>query len=391
MRQRAQKGQLFETCLEQVRLPSQYEPRRPAHFHVEHIYLAKGSLATPERSRFVRRICDLYPETPVIECLDRPHNCIDLDEPDHLARHRKGKGTLVFGELKSAVRFSEEEGNTCPNYWHFSPYGFCPYGCRYCYLAGTNGVWYSPTVKIYVNLPGVAAEVERLARRLGKPTAFYLGKLQDGLALDPLTGYSTALVPFFAGQEHAYQVILTKGDDVDNLLGLEHRGHTILSWSLSPPEGARAFEEHTPLVEDRLEAMKKCAAAGYPLRAVLMPIIPIRGWEQTYRRFVYDLLSTVRLERLTLGGICSYRHSRSLMERKLGKHNVISEKMEAKGRPGDGRMRYPQDLRIRMYGRIIDAARQAQPDIEIALCLEERSVWDALCLAGQLGRCNCVL
>ena len=143
-------------------------------------------------------ICRLYPEAKITECLDTPHNRIELNETDIPALYRTGKQTLVFGELKNAVRFSEEEGNTCPNYWHFSPYGFCPYGCKYCYLAGTQGVKFSPTVKIYVNLPEMLAEIDRIARRLEKPTAFYIGKLQDALALDPLTAYSTVLIPFFA-------------------------------------------------------------------------------------------------------------------------------------------------------------------------------------------------
>jgi len=93
--------------------------------------------------------------------------------------------TLVLAEHKSAVRQSSEEGNACPNYWHFSPYGFCPFGCAYCYLAGVQGVRFSPTVKVFLNLPEILAEVDRVARRVGEPTAFYLGKLQDGLALDP--------------------------------------------------------------------------------------------------------------------------------------------------------------------------------------------------------------
>ncbi|MBI4595997.1 MAG: hypothetical protein HY730_06415 [Candidatus Tectomicrobia bacterium] len=162
---------------------------------ISQIFLARGSMSTPERKRFVERICCLYPEARVKECLNIPHNRIQLNELDTLALHRTGKQTLVFGELKNAVRFSEEVGNTCPNYWHFSPYGFCPFGCKYCYLAGTQGVKFSPTVKIYVNLPEMLAEIDRVARRLGKPTAFYVGKLQDALALDSLTAYSTVIVP----------------------------------------------------------------------------------------------------------------------------------------------------------------------------------------------------
>lgn len=104
--------------------------------------------------------------------------------------HYRGKQTLVFGEHRSAVRLSEERGNTCPNYWSFSPYGFCPYECKYCYLAGTKGVSFSPTVKVFLNLPEMLGQIDRIAAQQGRPTGFYLGKLQDGLALDPLTGYS---------------------------------------------------------------------------------------------------------------------------------------------------------------------------------------------------------
>lgn len=187
---------LFGATVFSPSLPTDYEPVRAAHFQVSQIFLAKGSMATPERRRFVERICRLYSEAQVEECLDTPHNHIELGGQDALGLHRAGKQALVFGELKAAVRFSQERGNACPNYWHFSPYGFCPYDCKYCYLAGTQGVKFSPSVKIYVNLPEMLSEVDHVARRRRRPTAFYLGKLQDPLALDPLTAYSTTLVPF---------------------------------------------------------------------------------------------------------------------------------------------------------------------------------------------------
>jgi hypothetical protein len=135
---RYQRG-LFGTTVFSPSLPTDYDPVRPAYFEVARIYLARGSIATAERKRFVERICGLYPEAPVEVRLDTPHNRLQLGGRDPLGLHRAGKRTLVFGELESAVRFSEEKGNACPNYWHFSPYGFCPYGCRYCYLAGTPG------------------------------------------------------------------------------------------------------------------------------------------------------------------------------------------------------------------------------------------------------------
>lgn len=306
----------------------------------------------------------------------RPQACV--------SRHRfAGRSTIVP---------SGSRRNTCPNYWHFSPYGFCPHGCHCCYLAGTPGVWFSPTVKVYVNLPEILAEIDRAARRLDEPTAFYLGKLQDGLALDQLTGYSQRLVPFFAEYPTARMIVLTKSADVANLLNLDHGGHTILSWSLNPREVVQEFEASTPPVEARIEAMRRCVAAGYPVRAVIMPLIPVDNWRDVYGRFIDGLLTAVPLSLVTLGGICSYSHARRLMDAKLGRTNLISRLLDEHGETSpDGRSRYAEPLRVEMYDHLITCLRRRRLDLEIALCLEERSVFEALGLTASIGRCNCAL
>lgn len=382
---------LFGEIESRYKLPVDYEPVRPDYFDVSRIYLAKGSISTPERRRFVERICHLYPEVEVKQCSDTPHNRIELNKTDIFALHQAGKQTLVFGELKSAVRFSQEEGNACPNYWHFSPYGFCPHGCKYCYLAGTQGVKFSPTVKIYVNLPEILEGIDSVARRLGKTTAFYLGKLQDALALDMLTAYSTVLVPFFARHPYARFTLLTKSTNIARLLELEHSGHTILSWSVNPPEVSVLFEENVPSVEERLRAMRRAAESGYPVRAVMMPIIPVGGWEDIYAAFTRKLLANVPIQRLTLGGICIYRGARKLMENKMGLENAISTHIDGSSiTTGDGRARYSSELRGEAYSLIKKTARELCPDLELALCLEEKAIWDEVGLGERIGHCNCV-
>lgn len=345
---------LFDSHETETSLPTSYKPTRPEGFDVEKIFLAKGSLSSSERKKFVEGICALYPDATITECLDTSHNRISFDSDDVLDLHHKGKKTLVFGELKTAVRFSDETGNACPNYWHFSPYGFCPYGCKYCYLAGTPGVWFSPAVKIYVNLPEMLEEIDRVAHRINKPTAFYLGKLQDGLALDPLTAYSTVIVPFFAEHPHARMTLLTKSAHVERLVNLEHGGNTILSWSVNPPEISERFEENVPPVVERIKAMKRVADCGYHIRAVMMPIIPIEGWEKHYSVFTHRLLEEVPLKRLTLGGICIYPNAEALLERKMGENNPISSRIDNQTRKtSDARARYSAETRRNVYSFII--------------------------------------
>jgi spore photoproduct lyase len=368
------------------------KPTPPSHFRPERIVLSKGSISSPEKRALVESICSAYPDAIVEEQLDIPHNRINLDEADSFRLHYRGKRTLVLGEHKSAVRCSSEDGNTCPNYRHFSPYGFCPYDCKYCYLAGTPGVWFSPAVKVFVNLPEILSQIDQTACKLGEQTAFYLGKLQDGLALDSLTGYSRLMVPFFAAHSYARLIVLTKSCEVKNLLDLEHKGRTILSWSLNPPEICRRFEANTPPPEKRIEAMKACATAGYPVRAVIMPIIPIANWRPVYERFLVRLLEEVKLDRITLGGICIYSSARRLMERKLGAKNTISEFLvDNKIKPADGRTHFSKRQRIEIYGHMIKAIRGCNPELPVALCLEENPVFEALNLTDSIGKCNCVL
>jgi hypothetical protein len=101
--------------------PEDYLPRPAPLFRPSRIVLAKGSNRTGGRRQLAERICAAYPDAEIVESFGTPHNRVDLGESDPLRLHEHGKQTLVLGEHRSAVRFSEEGGNACPNYWHFSP------------------------------------------------------------------------------------------------------------------------------------------------------------------------------------------------------------------------------------------------------------------------------
>jgi spore photoproduct lyase len=200
------------------------------------------------------------------------------------------------------------------------------------------------------------------------------------------------MVPFFAEHPWARLTLLTKSAYVDRLLDLDHRRHSILSWSVNPPEVSTIFEENVPGIDERLDAMRRVAERGYPVRAIMMPVIPIDGWQDIYDSFTKRLLETVPIHRLTLGGICIYRNAQDLMERKMGPRNAVSTHIDrASFKAGDGRVRYPRSLRHEVYSLIIRSARRLRPDIGIALCLEERALWESTGLIGNIGQCNCNL
>ncbi len=185
--------------------------------------------------------------------------------------------------------------------------------------------------------------------------------------------------------------LLTKSVNVNNLLDLDHQGHTILSWSVNPPEVHDRFERNVPHPEQRIQAMRRCAQAGYPVRAVLMPIIPVDGWEDIYGKFLRELLMPVPLQRLTMGGICTYPDAKRLMEENIGEDNPISQSIQSTTKcQADHRARFSQELRIKLYTTLLDIVREVRPDLNTALCLEEIEVMSKTGLSASQGRCNCL-
>jgi DNA repair photolyase len=341
-----------------------HEPELPDHLEVEQIVLAKGSLATPARETFARRICCLFPSAEVRTEPDTPGSRVQVPGRSVVARLKQGKRILVLDELKNSVRSSADEPSS-QDYWSFSTHTNCSYGCRYCYLDAARTVWFSPTIRIHVNLEEIIQEIDRVAYSQGRITAFCLGRLQDALALDPLTGYSKTLVRFFSNHRFARQILATKSDSVDRLLELKHGGKTILCWSLIPPEIADSLEVHVPSVESRIKAMKRCAEKGYPVRVRIQPVFPKEEWRGAYVAFAKDLVSELPLDRIGFGGAYTNGRVKYLMKRRL------PEQYRAFSGPCKSNLEedlYSRAWCERHYRDLVNAAVSVRPGIAVGPC-----------------------
>jgi hypothetical protein len=86
-----------------------------------------------------------------------------------------------------------------------------------------------------------------------------------------------------------------------------------------------------------------------------------------------------------------YRASR-LTEQKLGLDNAISSQLAPRRSGiGDGRRRFPRDVRQAVYRHLVHTIRRTDTELEIGLCLEESEMAQMLHSELRLGRCNCVL
>jgi hypothetical protein len=55
-----------------------------------------------------------------------------------------------------------------------------------------------------------------------------------------------------------------------------------------------------------------------------------------------------------------------------------------------GKLRYPENQRVKMFRLIADKIRKNDPAVDISLCKEPPSIWKAVDLNVKRLACNCV-
>lgn len=274
----------------------------------------------------------------------------------------------------------------------------CFYQCDWCYLKLTYRAAY-PFISIKAEYDRIKQHLAKRIEAAGRPIIFNSGEMADSLALDHLTRAGREFIPWFGRSENGYLFMLTKGDNVDDILNLPHDGHTIVAWSMNNAAVSRKYEIGAPTFERRLAAARKVEEAGYPLRIRLDPIVPFNGWKEAYADTIREIFSEVSPERITLGtlrfekGFYNMRHSIFTTGPDLPK---LMENMEpmftpkvfpGNKQPKTGKYSFKEERRSEIFGFALKEIRKYS-DCRVALCKESANVWKNLGL--DLSRCSCV-
>lgn len=88
-------------------------------------------------------------------------------------------------------------------------------------------------------------------------------------------------MPFFAKFQNAVLELKSKDDYVDNLVSLEHehKGKTVISWSVNAKTVSQQDEKSTASINERLIAAQKVVAAGYRVGFHFDPLVYFEGWQ----------------------------------------------------------------------------------------------------------------
>ncbi len=141
-------------------------------------------------------------------------------------------------------------------------------------------------IRAYANLQPIHNNLLHYAGTDGETKSFEASCYTDPLGIEHLTGSLAETIRFFGRQVGMHLRFVTKFDAVDELLSVPHNGHTRARFSMNVDTVSRRFEGGTASVYKRIAALRKMAAAGYPVGVVLAPIMPFEGWQEEY----HDLL-----------------------------------------------------------------------------------------------------
>ena len=262
----------------------------------------------------------------------------------------------------------------CCGYYVINAVTNCPMDCSYCVLQGYLN---NPFLTLYTNWDDLLEEIDGfLSSDRASLLRLGTGELSDSLALESIFPISQFLVDFFSKRRMAILELKTKSANIDSLLGLDHRGKTVVSWSLNPPGKIEKEEMRTASLKERIGAARRCQEKGYPLGFHFDPILYYEGWEEDYQETIRQLFGQIDPKKVvwvSLGGFRYPHQLKAIAEERFPKTEIFLGELF----PGrDGKFRYLKEIRVDMYRKMAGWLREADPGLFIYLCMESKEVWE---------------
>jgi spore photoproduct lyase len=284
-------------------------------------------------------------------------------------------------DVLEVVAFRGRLLKSCPGTRHYFCCGYrilhfgmqCSLGCTYCILQAYLN---QPNLRLFGNTDEI---LKALSEELhSSPDRLYrigTGEFTDSLLLDPWTGLSRQLVPYFAQQPNAVLELKTKTDFVENLAGLDHGGRTIVAWSLNAEAIVRSEEPLAASLQERLDAARQCAEWGYWLAFHFDPMIEHEGWREGYGEVLDRLFAAVDPRKVMWVSLGALRFMPELKPIILSRHPASGILSGEFVRGLDGKMRYFRDIRVELYRFMVERIREIDPGLCVYLCMEGRDIW----------------
>jgi len=251
----------------------------------------------------------------------------------------------------------------------------CAFECSYCFLQEYQNF---PGIILPLNLQDHLPAISKTVftgsifgkRRVGS------GQFTDLLIFDHISGFSKVITEFFYKTPDTYFEFKTKSANIANLLDCRPSKNVVVSWSLNPQKLIDENEFYTASLQQRLEAAKACAKAGYSVGFHFDPVIKYPNWRIDYKEVIEQIAATVPIESviwLSVGTLRMTPQLKKAIENRFPQNKILDEELLL---GYDGKLRYNQNVREDVYKNFGSWCAWYLPKTYPYLCMEEKSVWD---------------
>ena len=308
-------------------------------FQPKRLLIEHGALKYPLGKKLENKFLDNNLEIEYI----KSHNRVGPEEQmSPIQLFNWAKETLVVG-VKKTLRFKSCEPSAD---YRLVTTTSCPGKCEYCYLSTNLGSAVYP--RVYVNINEILKAVKKHIRKgKGEIVTFEASSSSDPIAVEHLTESLKKTIKYFATQNLGRLRVVTKFGFVDNLLDIEHKGHTRFRFSINSEYVIKNFEHGTSSLKERVTAAAKIQKADYPLGFIIAPLIMHKDWKKGYSNLLTKLkkeLSNPQDQRITFE-LIQYRfttRAKKLIEARFPNSKLELEKKEYHHK-GFGKYVYPED------------------------------------------------
>ena len=280
----------------------------------------------------------------------------------------RGTGAWTFRDRDGFLR---AQGCVCQSAYEIHCAYGCLHACDYCHVP--------PHFIVMLDLEELAARVRAFGESIPWQRLYKFDNYTDTIPLEPEYGASEIMVRTFADWPGRYLLLYTKSDNVAHLLPLDHRGHTLISWSLSCDTAAARIEKGTPSIERRIGAIERCQAAGYPVRVRISPLTPVRNWRDEYAATIDSLLARTRPEVITIDviGWMTAAQMKDALDTTLFDPGYAAtlDRLDAEGFQPLGKHLFPHEMRRDILRFVIGEIKRRRPGQPVSICMETTDMW----------------
>ena len=283
---------------------------------------------------------------------------------------------------------AEAHGGVCQPGMQLNIVDGCVFRCAYCGF-GRYIIFYLDVEQFISNLDEIFTQhpMQRL---------YKYSNMTDLPPFEPELDAVPPMVERFAREEGRYLMLFTKSDNVDFLEELDHRGHTVISWSISCDTAGRLIDRRTASMRERIDAMGRVQEKGYLARARLSPMVPVRDWKQEYTELFELLFARAKPDVVTLEllGWMGFDDLLAIVDRDLLDPDAVRAAEEAADELRDVRWGpFTQATHEEVYRFCIETVQRLSPGTPVSLCHGTAATWNLL--GGMMEMrpdsyiCNC--